>query len=769
MASGSFGVSTSNPYVSGSVTWSESNINIMNDTSDVYVEMRLSRTNSGYSTSGSGTFTINVNGTNLSNSPSFNITQNSNTLMVSGTVNVTHDANGSKSITISWSGNSNVFSVNSGSGTATLNTIPRSSTVASSVYWTAGVDNLPISLNVTSSSFHHTLEMFVQHTDGLYYGAIGSRTNIGTSTTWVFTQDEITQIYTNNNMYESRPVILRVWTYDSNNNQIGDSQDAIGTVLAVPTAYATLNSNNTFNIGDSVPYNLNNYTTGSTGGFTYDLTLTIGSFTKSWNALTAQTGTLTFTSTEITNIYNTTPNAQSISGTVTVRTKYNGVYTEDGLPASHDANFTVYVTNSNPVFSTGYSYADINSTTTAITGDASYIIQNNSTVQVTIPTTAFATAQNGSSMTANGAGYSVTLNGITMTASQGSSNIVLNFGTINATTNQTIIVTATDSRGLSTTTSMVVKIIPYKAPTITSTVARNNNFDATTILTLSGSISTLTVGVQKNALQTPSGQTAPLLYRYAENVSNPAYGAWTGFTYTTNAATYSATNATLTLDNTKSFILQVQANDKLQSSTVTLTVAAGVPIIEFEPVLNSVGVGMSPIHTGTLETAGAIYESGTSLLDKYAPAGTIQMFAGNTAPSGWLLCQGQAVSRTTYSRLFTICSTNFGAGDGSTTFNVPNLKGNVPVGLDSSQTEFNTLGKTGGEKTHTLNTTEIPSHDHQVTANGGYYAFGGTSGNPASGSGYGTQLSGLRTGATGGGGAHNNLQPYITLNYIIRT
>jgi microcystin-dependent protein len=102
--------------------------------------------------------------------------------------------------------------------------------------------------------------------------------------------------------------------------------------------------------------------------------------------------------------------------------------------------------------------------------------------------------------------------------------------------------------------------------------------------------------------------------------------------------------------------------------------------------------------------------------------GSITMFAGSAAPTGYFLCDGSAVSRTTYSALFAITSTTYGVGDGSTTFNLPNLKGRVPVGLDGSQTEFDALGETSGAKTHTLTSTEIPAHGHTysgTTANGG--------------------------------------------------
>lgn len=94
------------------------------------------------------------------------------------------------------------------------------------------------------------------------------------------------------------------------------------------------------------------------------------------------------------------------------------------------------------------------------------------------------------------------------------------------------------------------------------------------------------------------------------------------------------------------------------------------------------------------------------------PPGTVNMFAGASAPTGYLLCNGAAVSRTTYADLFAAIGTTYGAGNGTSTFNVPNVKGRVPVGLDSAQTEFDTLGETGGSKTHTLTTAEMPVHTH---------------------------------------------------------
>lgn len=231
------------------------------------------------------------------------------------------------------------------------------------------------------------------------------------------------------------------------------------------------------------------------------------------------------------------------------------------------------------------------------------------------------------------------------------------------------------------------------------------------------------------------------------------------------------------------------------------------------------------------------------------PTGAVLPFAGRTSPAGYLLCDGSAVSRTTYAALFAVTSptlgtftvtiaapgvvtlashglstgdsvyltttgalptglaantrywvtkidantfklatslanalvstnittsgsqsgthtsvlTPYGLGDGSTTFNVPNLKGSVPVGLDTTAAEFAGLGETGGAKTHTLVTGEMPAHTHtgtfgDLTGSAGAAVYSAANRTAAS----------IATDSTGGGGAHNNLQPYVTMNYIVK-
>ena len=165
------------------------------------------------------------------------------------------------------------------------------------------------------------------------------------------------------------------------------------------------------------------------------------------------------------------------------------------------------------------------------------------------------------------------------------------------------------------------------------------------------------------------------------------------------------------------------------------------------------------------------------------PTATIVPWSDSTVPSGFLECNGAAVSRTTYSALFAIIGTTYGAGDGSSTFNVPDLQDNVAVGKSNNKA----LGSTGGANTVTstgnvggstanasLSTPQIASHSHAQGAVG-------TQANENPGNGQRARRQG-NTGSAGGGGGHSHnmsatfsgdatsvVQPYLTIIYIIKT
>ncbi|MCH8293323.1 phage tail protein [Candidatus Poribacteria bacterium] len=178
--------------------------------------------------------------------------------------------------------------------------------------------------------------------------------------------------------------------------------------------------------------------------------------------------------------------------------------------------------------------------------------------------------------------------------------------------------------------------------------------------------------------------------------------------------------------------------------------------------------------------------------------GQIIMFGGNFAPRGWALCNGQLLSIASNSALFAILGTTYG-GDGRTTFGLPDMRGRVSVhpgtgpGLSPRR-----LGEKGGTETVTLNTNQIPAHNHSATVNntvnttvnavstpgnspspgGNVWALSSdtdirtysTSANNATMRGDAVDVSVSSTatiGNTGGNGAHNNMQPFLGIHYII--
>jgi microcystin-dependent protein len=189
----------------------------------------------------------------------------------------------------------------------------------------------------------------------------------------------------------------------------------------------------------------------------------------------------------------------------------------------------------------------------------------------------------------------------------------------------------------------------------------------------------------------------------------------------------------------------------------------------------------------------------TSLVNLIIAPGIVQAFAGPSPPAGWLICDGSAVSRTTYSALFTAVGTYWGAGDSINTFNLPDFRGRTPIGYVNSAAPgitARTFGTRGGNETHTLTVAEMPNHGHVVndgqhthTSNPHHHSyvnpvggsFGAASGpfsiyNPAgttntSDTADTMQPSGANISLqnTGGSAAHDIMQPFGVLYFIIKT
>lgn len=206
---------------------------------------------------------------------------------------------------------------------------------------------------------------------------------------------------------------------------------------------------------------------------------------------------------------------------------------------------------------------------------------------------------------------------------------------------------------------------------------------------------------------------------------------------------------------------------------------------------------------------------GLATTDILMPSGSVIIYGGSSAPTGWLFCDGSAISRSTYAALFTAIATTYGAGNGSSTFNIPDIRGRVVAGKEASASLLtsalgglngNTLGNTGGVQGVTLTSAQsgLPAHNHSLTMDAHTHTFTGSphahgftygldnfhdiSGTTPSGnfaSGYskntdnatagGTNSTVTTTGtiannsAANASSAHGNVQPTIILNYIIKT
>lgn len=210
-------------------------------------------------------------------------------------------------------------------------------------------------------------------------------------------------------------------------------------------------------------------------------------------------------------------------------------------------------------------------------------------------------------------------------------------------------------------------------------------------------------------------------------------------------------------------------------------------------IKNMTGLGTPEDITVDALTATSITVGGKDIA-QLTPSGIVVPFAGAAAPASWLLCDGAAISRATYADLFAILATTYGVGDGATTFNLPNLKGRTIHGVDVAQAEFAARNTAGGSKVLQAHTHGVndPGHGHGVNDPGHAHSinreFGSNDalvppgqfqqlsttpngGGSTNGSGTGISIAGNGTGVSiqSAGSGANNMAPYLTLNYIIKT
>lgn len=228
--------------------------------------------------------------------------------------------------------------------------------------------------------------------------------------------------------------------------------------------------------------------------------------------------------------------------------------------------------------------------------------------------------------------------------------------------------------------------------------------------------------------------------------------------------------------------LAVTGNIAISAATTsTSTTTGAVTVAGGAGVAGNLNVG-GQIVTPTMPagTANTAVATTAFVVNNSVPSGGLMMWPTASAPVGWLLCNGTAVSRTTYATLFAVLGTTFGSGDGSTTFNLPNYTNRAPVGAGG----LYAMGATGGSKdavvvahTHTGSTNSAGAHVHQIpnitgpdVRDGGPYNYttnwnAGTRDTSSAGSHSHT----VSVDSTGSSGTDANMQPYLAINFIIKT
>jgi len=177
------------------------------------------------------------------------------------------------------------------------------------------------------------------------------------------------------------------------------------------------------------------------------------------------------------------------------------------------------------------------------------------------------------------------------------------------------------------------------------------------------------------------------------------------------------------------------------------------------------------VNVSSKVCASAFYGDGLNITG-LLPPGVILPYGVTAAPTGYKVCDGSAHARTgtSTSALFTVISTKYGVGNGSSTFNVPDLAGKFMAGLGSGLTSVTagmiigtTVGNTGGVQAVTLTTTQLPSFSHLTGAN--IWAVHDDIGNALQ---PGTRVASVSVGSVGGNGAHSNIPPALIVNFIIK-
>ena len=546
MASGSFNLSrtgSTSSYITFKCNWS-STPNQSANTSTVTVTVTASKSSSSTSdTYGNQTTDVTVGSASQSNSGSFRLSPSKTVTLFSKSFTVAHNSDGTKSVKISVSVGGNVIYAN-GSQTVTLDKIPRYATVNQSL--TAKTE--------TTATISWTSDAIV---DYIWYS-----TNNGSSWSGINVADGTSGSYTISGLFANTTYQIKTRVRRKDSQLTTDSSALSVTTYAYPYA----NSMPNFTIGSKLTIGIYNPL-----GRQVTVNILGADNSQISNDTTYGTSISGYNGTGVVNaLYNSIPNAQS--GTYKVKVTYgSSITTKTGGTYSINANICAPSIES-------VSYQDRNQTTIALTGNNQDIVRNHSTLSYSATGL---TAKNGASVRS----CSVTVNGTNIPLTMSGSNASGTGGVIDSGMSLDAVFTVTDSRGLTGTKSVTVNMLDWSVPSAIITLQRQDNFYTATDLTVDAQIAYINgnnrVSITYQA--TKEGESAPSVSgSLQDNVTS-----------------------VIQLDNNYAWTVVVTLTDSLGGTTTyTVYISRGMPIIYFDRLKSSVGINCFPQDEQSLEVDG---------------------------------------------------------------------------------------------------------------------------------------------------------------------
>jgi len=492
--------------------------------------------------------------------------------------------------------------------------------------------------------------------------------------------------------------------------------------LYVDPAGSDLGTISDFTIGNAITIPITKYSS----DFRDDLVIKYGSTTvKSVSGIT-NGASVSFTSSELNTIYSlmSTVNSGTFSFTITT-------YSGSTSVGTSSKNATGSITGANPTFpASKITYKDNNTTTSNVTQNNQYLVQNLSSLLVTI---ASATGNKGASITK----YEATINGVTRTITSAGN---IDFGVINSGSNLTLSVKVTDSRGNTTTATKTVMFLPWSLPTGIISLKRKNNYEDQSYLKVTASYSSIN-----------SKNTITIKYQY-KKTSDSSYSSQT--TISNN------TQKTLTLSKDYAWDFKITITDKFGTTTYNTVLAKGKFILFVDTKKLSVGVNCFPRNNESLEVNGE--KIGAIDFSKIYPVGSIYMSVNSTNPGTlfggtWTQIQN---------RFLLACGSSYSAGSTGGASTVTLTVDQIPAHNHTASTN-----STGGHS-HGYESQKKRWADSPISGAGSVLA--GTGAQSKYAVWYETDTQGehshtVTVGNKGGGKSHNNMPPYLAVYVWKRT